>query len=163
MEHTTEANIAVPIRLEIDTAAPRFMRSLADLDAAATAELDAADIARGVRELIRLRASQLNGCAYCVDTHSKDAAAAGEPFGRIAAVAVWRESPYFTRSERAMLELTEAITIASGGISDQAWGKATAALSPTQIGAVIALIVTINAWNAVGASTHAWTPALDIE
>lgn len=160
-QHTTEATVPVPVRLDIDTVAPHFMRELARLDAAASAELDAAGIPPGIRDLIRLRASQLNGCAYCVDTHGADAATAGEPFGRIAAVAVWRESPFFSRSERAMLEITEAITVARGGASDDVWANAAAVLSPTQLGAVIALAVAVNAWNAVGATTHAWTPTLD--
>ena len=83
---------------------------MAYLDTAATKELDRVGIPAGLRDLIRLRASQLNGCAYCVDMHSKDAAENGEPQQRIHAVAVWAESPFFTEKERAAFAFTESVT-----------------------------------------------------
>lgn len=153
--------IGIPVRLEIDTVAPLFSRALAQLDAATTKELDAAAIDPLMREMIRLRASQLNGCAYCVSEHSKDALSAGEQMARVAAVSVWRESPFFTRQERAALALTESVTLAAGShVPDADWRDVAAEFNPAELGAIVALIVTINAWNAVGVTTRAWTPSL---
>lgn len=151
-------------RLDIDTVAPEFTRALTALDGAATRELDHAGIEPGLRELIRLRASQLNGCAYCVSEHSRDALAAGEPVGRVAAVSVWQESPFFSARERAALVLTDSMTrVASTHVPDADWRSAAAHLNPAELGALVALITTINAWNAVGVTTRAWTPTLDAE
>ncbi len=153
--------VGILTRLDIDTTAPAFSRALAALDASAARELDQAGIEAGLRELIRLRASQLNGCAYCVAEHTRDALAAGEPIGRVAAVAVWRESPFFTARERAALALTDTMTrVADTHVPDADWREAAAQLSPAELGALVALIVVINAWNAVGVTTRAWTPAL---
>lgn len=153
--------VPVPVRLDIDTVAPRFSRALAGLDAAMVRELDAAGIDAGLRELVRLRASQLNGCSYCVDLHSGDAVKAGEMAGRIAAVAVWRESPFFTARERAAFQLTESITrLSETHVPDADWAAAANRFSPEELGALVSLIVVINAWNAVGVSTHAWTGSM---
>ena len=117
-------------RLDIDTTAPAFSRALASLDAAATRELDQACIESGLRELIRLRASQLNGCAYCVAQHTRDALTAGEPIGRVAAVGVWRESPFFTARERAALALTDSMTrLADTHVLEADWRVASAHLT----------------------------------
>lgn len=148
-------------RLDIDTAAPTFSRALTSLDAAATAELDRARIEPGLRELIRLRASQLNGCAYCVAQHSSDALTAGEPIGRVTAVSVWRESSFFTARERAAFALTDTMTrVADTHVPDTDWREAATYLTPTELAAVVALVVVINAWNTVGVTTRAWTPTL---
>jgi AhpD family alkylhydroperoxidase len=159
---TTSADtVEVPIRLDIDTTVPAFSRALTSLDAAATRELDRAGIEVGLRELVRLRASQLNGCAYCVAQHSRDALAAGEPIGRVAAVSVWRESPFFTVRERAAFALTDTMTrLVDTHAPDSDWREAAAQLTPPELGAVLALVVAINAWNAVGVTTRAWTPTL---
>lgn len=157
----TSEPVGIPIRLDIDTVAPAFSRALARLDAATTAELDGAGIEPRLRELIRLRASQLNGCAYCVDQHSKDALTAGEAVARLVAVSVWQESPFFSARERAALALTESVTFAARGhVSDAEWRAGATAFTPTELGAIVALIVTINAWNAVGVTTRAWTPEI---
>jgi AhpD family alkylhydroperoxidase len=108
-----------------------------------------------------LRASQLNGCAYCVAEHSRDALAAGEPAGRVAAVAVWRESPFFTARERAALALTDTMTrVSDTHVPDADWREASAHLNPVELGGLVALIVVINAWNTVGVTTRAWAPTL---
>ncbi|WP_257477572.1 carboxymuconolactone decarboxylase family protein [Acidipropionibacterium jensenii] len=155
---TSETTIDILTRLDIDTAARAFSRALEALDAAARKGLDRASIEPGLRELVRLRASQLNGCAYCV---AQDALSVGEPIGRIAAVAVWRESPFFTARERAALALTDTMTqLAETHVPDADWRGAAAHLNPSELGALIALVVAINAWNTVGVTTRAWTPAL---
>jgi AhpD family alkylhydroperoxidase len=160
---TTPNNETVGIltRLDIDASAPHFLRAMASLDAAATRELNEAGVEPGLRELVRLRASQLNGCAYCVAEHTRDALAAAEPIGRIAAVAVWRESPFFTERERAALALTDTMTlVATTHVPDKDWRDAAAHLSPAELGALVSLIVVINAWNTIGVTTRAWTPTL---
>ncbi|MBW8762118.1 MAG: carboxymuconolactone decarboxylase family protein [Microbacterium sp.] len=159
----TDPTLTVPVlvRLDFDATAPRFAKALAHLDNAATGELDQAGVDRLLRELVRIRASQLNGCSYCVDLHTGDALKAGENARRLAAVAVWRESPLFTARERAALSLTERITRASEThVPDADWKAASAVFSPEELGALVSLIVVINAWNAVGVSTRAWTVSL---
>ena len=153
----TEPLVPIPVRLDIDTVAPHFSRALAHLDNAMVRELDAVGFESRLRELVRLRASQLNGCSYCVELHSGDALTAGDTPQRINAVAVWRESPLFTARDRAALALTESITRTSEThVPDADWDEAAAVFSTEELGALVALIVTINAWNAVGVSTHAW-------
>lgn len=102
-----------------------------------------------VQELVKIRASQINGCGFCVDMHTKDAAAAGETAQRINLVAAWREAPVFTEAERAALELTEQGTrIADGsGVSDDAWAHAVKHFDDDQLAALIAQIAVINAFN----------------
>ncbi len=161
MTTTIDDAIGILVRLDIDTVAPSFSHALESLDAATTRQLDAAGIEPRLRELIRVRASQLNGCAYCVGVHTKDAIYAGEPIARVAAVAVWRESPFFTRRERAALALTDSMTkCTETHVSDADWAEASAAFAPEELGALVALITTINAWNMVGVATRAWTPTL---
>ncbi|MGM7668997.1 carboxymuconolactone decarboxylase family protein [Microbacterium sp. A93] len=153
--------IGILTRLDFDTVAPHFSKVLAALDAAATRELDEAGIEPLLRELVRIRASQLNGCSYCVDLHTSDASTRGEHPRRLAAVAVWPESALFTRRERAALTLTESMTrLSETHVPDEAWTTAATVFSPEELGALVSLIVVINAWNGVGVSTRAWTVTL---
>jgi AhpD family alkylhydroperoxidase len=156
---TTAAATQVPVRLDFDARAAGFARAMSHLDQAATKELDAAGINPLLRELIRIRASQLNGCAYCLDMHTKDARAAGEAEQRLYALPAWRETPFFTERERAALGLTEAVTLMSDEHVPAAdYDAAAAQFTPREIAAILSLIVTINAWNAIGVTTRAWTP-----
>ena len=149
----------IPIRLEFDSAVPTFSRALSHLDNAATKELDRVGFDPALRELVRVRASQLNGCAYCIDMHTKDARAVGETEQRLYGLAAWRETPYFSARERAALAFTEAVTLLAGEHVPQAEYDAVAEqFSPDEVGALVALITTINAWNAVSVSTRAWIP-----
>jgi AhpD family alkylhydroperoxidase len=149
----------IPVRLDFDALAPGFARAMAHLDQAATRELDKAEIDPRLRELIRIRASQLNGCAYCIDMHTRDARAIGETEQRIYGLAAWAETPYFTARERAALAFTEAVTrLADTHVPDQAYRDVAAEFSQPQIAALVSLIVAINAWNAIGVSTRAWVP-----
>jgi AhpD family alkylhydroperoxidase len=103
------------------------------------------------RELIRIRASQINGCAYCVNAHTRDARKLGESEQRIYLISVWRESPQFTEAERVILEMTEEVTlIHQKGISEDVYTRALALLGEEQTAQVIMAIVTINAWNRIG-------------
>jgi AhpD family alkylhydroperoxidase len=149
----------VPVRLDFDAHAAGFARAVAHLDRAATKELDAAGIDPLLRELVRVRASQLNGCAYCIDMHTKDARAAGETEQRLYALPAWRETPFYTNRERAALALTEDVTLmARDHVPAAAYEAAAEVLTPGEIAALLALIITINAWNAIGVTTRAWTP-----
>ncbi|MEW2387162.1 carboxymuconolactone decarboxylase family protein [Streptomyces venezuelae] len=105
------------------------------------------------QELVQLRASQINGCGFCVDIHGKDAAAAGETAARLNLVATWRHSSVFTEAERAALALTEEGTrIIDGyeGVSDETWGRVRAHYDADQTVALVALIAMINATNRLG-------------
>jgi AhpD family alkylhydroperoxidase len=109
------------------------------------------------RELVNLRASQINGCAFCADMHTKDAAQAGETQLRLNLVAVWREATVFTEAERAALELTEQgtrIADAGPGVTDEAWANAAKHYDDDQLAALVALIAEINAWNRVNVITR---------
>src|SRR6478736_5630411 len=102
------------------------------------------------QELVKIRASQINGCAFCTDMHSKDAAHAGETSVRLNLIAAWREATVFTEAERAALELTEQgtrIADAAGGVSDTAWANAAKHYDEDQLAALVALIALINTVN----------------
>ncbi len=102
------------------------------------------------QELVKIRASQINGCGYCVDMHTKDAAAAGETPARLNLVAAWREATVFSDAERAALELAEQgtrIADASGGVSDEVWANAAKHYDDEQLIALVSQIALINAFN----------------
>jgi AhpD family alkylhydroperoxidase len=104
------------------------------------------------QELVRLRASQINGCGFCTDMHTKDAAHAGETSLRLNLVAAWREATVFTEAERAALELMEQgtrIADAAGGVTDEAWANAAKHYDEDQLAALVSLIALINAFNRV--------------
>jgi AhpD family alkylhydroperoxidase len=157
MTTTTTTAVQIPVRLDFDAHAAGFAKAMSHLDNAATKELDRADIDAGLRELIRIRASQLNGCAYCVDMHTKDARAVGETEQRIYGLPVWREMPLFTERERAALAFTEAVTLVTQHhVPQAAYDEVAEQFQPNEIAALVSLIVTINAWNAIGVSTRTW-------
>ena len=156
---TTNALTAVPVRLDFDAHAPVFSKALAHLDHAATKQLDAAGIDHRLRELLRLRVSQLNGCAYCVDMHSKDARAVGESELRLDALPVWQETPFFSDAERAALAFAEAmVAMATTHVPAPEYDTLAQHYGPDEIAALVALVVTVTAWNAIGVSTRAWEP-----
>ncbi len=156
---TTQMTAPVGVRLDFDEHAAGFARAMAHLDRAAIKELDKVDFDARLRELVRIRASQLNGCAYCVDMHTKDARAIGETEQRIYALPVWQETPFFSVRERAALAFTEEVTLAaSTHVPDEAYQAVAAEFSQAELAALVSLIVTINAWNAIGVATRAWEP-----
>ena len=107
--------------------------------------------------LVEIRASQINGCAYCTDMHTKDAAHAGETPVRLNLVAAWREATVFTEAERAALELAEQgtrIADAAGGVTDEAWANAAKHYDEEQLAALVSLIAGINAWNRINVITQ---------
>jgi AhpD family alkylhydroperoxidase len=109
------------------------------------------------RELVHLRASQINGCSVCVDMHAKAARRSGESEERVFAVAAWRETPYFSDAERAALALTETLTrIADRGeqVPDEIWDAAAEHFDETQLGALVLDIATVNLWNRLNIATQ---------
>ncbi|MFF3496653.1 carboxymuconolactone decarboxylase family protein [Streptomyces sp. NPDC002795] len=104
------------------------------------------------QELVKIRASQINGCGFCTDMHTKDAAHAGETVQRLHLVAAWREATVFTDAERAALELTEQgtrIADAAGGVPDEVWANAAKYYDEEQLTALVSLIAIINLYNRV--------------
>jgi AhpD family alkylhydroperoxidase len=109
------------------------------------------------QELVKIRASQINGCAACTDMHTKDAQHAGESFLRLNLVAAWREAKVFTEAERAALELTEQgtrIADAAGGVTDEAWANAAKHYDDDQLAALVSLIALINTYNRMNVITQ---------
>jgi AhpD family alkylhydroperoxidase len=105
--------------------------------------------------LVKLRASLVNGCAYCIDLHSKEGLEAGESQERLFGLAAWAEAPYYSERERAALALTDAITlIAEGRVPDDVWEKAERHFEPAGLAQLVWAITAINAWNRIGISTR---------
>ncbi len=131
--------------------APEVYKAMIALDAAAKKGLDPALV-----ELVKIRASQLNKCAFCLDMHIRDARGAGETEERIYLLSAWAEAEeYYTDKERAALALTEAVTVLTEGfVPDEVYERAAAHFEEPELAQLIALITTINAWNRFGVSTR---------
>lgn len=107
------------------------------------------------KHLIKIRASQLNSCAFCIDMHTKEALKIGETPQRIFLLNAWKETTLFTEEEKAMLALTEEVTLIHlHGVSDATYRQAETYFSPTAIGEIIMSTVLMNAWNRIAVSTH---------
>jgi AhpD family alkylhydroperoxidase len=110
-------------------------------------------------ELVKTRASQINGCAFCLDMHTKDARAGGETEQRLYALSAWRDAPFFTARERAALALTESVTlIASSHAPLEVIEEAAAVFSPDELSKLVFAIIEINAWNRLAIATGAFEP-----
>ncbi|MGW5058865.1 carboxymuconolactone decarboxylase family protein [Streptomyces sp. NPDC004096] len=138
-------------RLQWAKHAPQVYKTMVRLDAAAGEGLDPK-----LRELVRIRASQLNHCAFCLDMHSKDALAAGESVERIIQLSAWEESRHFyTEKEVAALELTDAVTVLTDGfVPDEVYEQAAEHFDESELAQLIAVITVINAWNRFGVTTR---------
>lgn len=137
-------------RIHLAKSAPELYQGVAHLDRLVAETVAKAGIAEGFAHLLRLRASQINGCAFCVRLHTRDALASGESADRIAVLTAWRETDYFTPKERAALELVEAITrISEGQVPDEVYERATQVLTKEETLAVEWLAVVINTWNRI--------------
>jgi len=143
----------IPIRVAVGDLAPHMNKAMNALDAASRAtQLEA-----GLLELVRARASQINGCAYCVDTHTRDAVAGGDDPRRLFALPVWRETPFFSGRERAALELTEAMTrLSEAPVSDETINRVAQHFTEVELAELMWTITVINAWNRLGATARAW-------
>jgi len=139
--------------MDIGALAPAAYKAMAGLDAFVRHSA----LPKPLLDLIRLRASQINGCAYCVDLHSSDLKTDGESDARVFAVAAWQEGPFFTEQERAALALTESMTrLSEGGdrVPDDVWAQALKHFDETDLAALVTAIATINAWNRFGVATR---------
>ena len=117
--------------------------------------LGSSQLSKIEKELIKIRASQINGCAFCIDMHTKDALKYGETNQRIFLLNAWRETDLFTEKEKVILSMTEEITlIHNQGLSDTSYQKAILFFDKNQIAQIIMAIVTINAWNRIAVSTQ---------
>ncbi|NEA34698.1 carboxymuconolactone decarboxylase family protein [Streptomyces sp. SID13031] len=134
-------------RVKIPTHAPEFYQALIALD-----EVSALGLDPKLAHLVRIRASQLNGCAYCLDMHTLDALHEGDTAQRVNVVATWHEAPkFYTEQEQAALALTEAITLISvDHVPDDVYEIAANAFDEKELAQLIGLIIMINAWNRVG-------------
>ncbi len=143
-------------RLNPQLASPEGYRAVMNLEKYARSSVEPK-----LLHLIKLRASILNGCAFCVDMHSADALAGGESARRLFAVSAWRESPFFTDEERAALALTDAVTqIAEAGVPDLVWEEARQHWSEKQLADLLLAIATINTWNRLSIALHKQPPPL---
>jgi AhpD family alkylhydroperoxidase len=138
-------------RMSIKNAEPGIYRAMAAAEnQIASFELDAR-----LKELIKVRVSQINGCGYCINLHTKDALNLGESAQRLFALSAWWETPFFTEEESAVLKLAEQIThISIAGVSDDVYTTALNILGERKLAQVIFAIITINSWNRIAISTH---------
>ena len=154
MTQTLEHPTAID-RLAIYKVSPELYDAMMKLSAASAKDVDPR-----IGELIKIRASQMNHCAFCLDMHVADARKRGETEQRLALLAAWDEAGnLFTAQERAALELTEAITdLHDGHVSDEVYAKAAAVFTEKELAQVIAMAVTINAWNRFNVATRMPAP-----
>jgi len=117
-----------------------------------------AGIDRQLLELIKLRASQINGCAFCVQFHILQSEGLGVPVDKLNLVVVWREAPLFSSRERAALAWTEALTLLTQGVSDEVYAQARAEFSERELAYLSSAIASINVWNRLGVA-YRWTPS----
>lgn len=142
-------------RLNLAQSAPELYKTVIELDRLATLHIKQAGIAEGFSHLIKLRASQINQCAFCIRMHSQDALKHGESLERITLLNAWRESEYFTDKEQAALALIEEITlIARDPLSQTVYEQAKNVLSADEISAIEWLAIVINTWNRIAISSH---------
>lgn len=139
-------------RFNIKVAAPNALKAMISLET----YLSQCSLSKTTKELIKIRASQINGCAYCINIHTQDAIKNGETTQRIFLLNAWRETEgIFTEEEKAVLAITEEITlIHQSGLSDDTYTGALHFFSETQIADIIMAVITINLWNRVVLSTH---------
>lgn len=152
----TTPHVVVAPRTNLAEVAPDAFRAVLDVERYLRANIDP-----GLLHLVKLRASILNGCAYCVDMHTTDALADGDKQRRLFAVAAWHESSFFTAAERAAFALTDAVTeLGHDGVSDDVWNDAVEAFGEKLVADLVVAIGTINLWNRIAVTTRAAAPPL---
>jgi AhpD family alkylhydroperoxidase len=115
--------------------------------------IESTSLTRTHKDLIKIRSSQINGCAFCIDMHTKEARKAGETEQRIYALNAWRDTTFFSEEERAILALTEEVTLISNHVKDETYDQAARLLDEKYLAQVILSIITINVWNRIGITT----------
>ena len=138
-------------RIKIDEIEPKAFQAMLGLESYITAT----ELEPSLKTIIKIRASQINGCAYCIQMHAEEARKSGETEQRVYALAAWKESPLFSELERVVLAVTEELTlIANSGLSKETYNKAVAVLGENRLAQCIMQVVTINAWNRIAVSTN---------
>ena len=131
-------------RIDFYKSSPEAIKAMVGLEQ----RIGKSSLERGLVELVRLRASQINGCAYCMDMHTADAIKAGEDNRRLATISAWRETPFFTDRERAALAWTESLTLVSTDhVPDGVWDEVSPHFTSEEITDLTLLVVAINGWN----------------
>ncbi|MEH1102864.1 carboxymuconolactone decarboxylase family protein [Micromonospora sp. CPCC 205561] len=142
-------------RINVAEVAPQAFQAVLGLE-----KYVRANVGHTVLGLVKLRASMLNGCAFCVDMHSREALAAGESDRRLFAVATWREAPFFDEPERTALALTDAVTrLGEHGVPDDVWDAAAKVWSEKELADLLMAIATINVWNRIAVTCRTELPA----
>lgn len=136
-------------RIKIDQIEPAGYRAVLGLEKF----IESTPLTKTHKDLIKIRSSQINGCAFCIDMHTKDARKAGETEQRIYALNAWRDTQFFSEEERAILALTEEVTLISNHVTDETYEQAAKVLEETYLAQVILAIITINVWNRIGITT----------
>ncbi|KRC50613.1 alkylhydroperoxidase [Leifsonia sp. Root227] len=142
-------------RIDISSVVPDGYRKVINLDGYVGQHVE-----EPLGDLIKLRASQINGCTFCVDMHSVDLQAGGYPLRKVFSVITWRESEWFSERERVALELTEEVTLIQGGVSDDLYARALAEFGAEALANLLLAIATINVWNRIAIPTLMHPPAL---
>jgi AhpD family alkylhydroperoxidase len=147
-------------RIRYGKVAPEAYRAMVALERHVATE---SGLERSLLELVKMRASQINGCAYCLDMHSKDARAQGETEQRLYVLSAWREAPFYSPRERAALAWTEAVTLLSeGGVSDALYEEARRHFDERELVELTMAVITINGWNrlavTLGADVGSYQP-----
>jgi AhpD family alkylhydroperoxidase len=138
-------------RMNINKAAPGIYKAMAASDDL----VESFELKPILKEFIRIRVSQINGCGYCINTHTKGALKLGETTQRLLAISAWWETPFFTDEEQAVLKLAEDVTnISNGGVTDEVFDNAVKILGHDKLAQAIFTIVTINSWNRIAISMH---------
>ncbi|MES2426965.1 MAG: carboxymuconolactone decarboxylase family protein [Bacteroidota bacterium] len=137
-------------RIKIDKLEPAGYNAVLGLEKF----IESTSLTKTHKDLIKIRSSQINGCAFCINMHTKDARKAGETEQRIYALGAWRDTPFFSEEERAILALTEEVTLISNHVSDETYEQAAKVLDETYLAQVILAIITINVWNRIGITTN---------
>jgi AhpD family alkylhydroperoxidase len=137
-------------RIRIDQVEPAGYKAILGLEKF----IESTPLTKTHKDLIKIRASQMNGCAFCIDMHTKEARQRGETEQRIYGLNAWRDMPFYTEQERAILALTEEVTLISRNhVSDATYDQSVTLLGETYLAQVILTIITINAWNRIGITT----------
>ncbi|MFD5230779.1 carboxymuconolactone decarboxylase family protein [Streptomyces qaidamensis] len=144
-----------PSRVALKKITPDVSAAMGSLHAVAVSAAQEAKLEPELLELVRIRASQINGCAFCLDLHTRDARERGETERRIHTLNAWRETPFFTERERAALALTEAVTLVHDGrVPDAVYAEAAGVFDENQIAALIWAATVINAYNRIAIATR---------
>ena len=137
-------------RIKIDQLEPAGYKAVLGLEKF----IESTPLTKTHKDLIKIRSSQINGCAFCIDMHTKEARKAGETEQRIYALNAWRDTPFFSDEERAILALTEEVTLINSHVKDETYERASELLDETYLAQVIMAIITINVWNRIGITTN---------